>query len=75
MVAYDIAALMKYKDLSLNKAAEEVVMKKLKNIGGGGGVIAVDKEGNIAMPFNTAGMYRGYIKKRKEAKVFIYKEE
>ena len=75
VVAYDIAALMKYKNLSLSQAADEVVMKKLVDTGGGGGVIAVDKKGNIAMPFNTAGMYRGYIKAKGKAKVFIYKEE
>ena len=75
VVAYDVAALMKYKNLSLNKAANEVVMKKLVETGGGGGVIAVDKKGNVAMPFNTAGMYRGYIQEKDKAKVFIYKKE
>lgn len=75
VVAYDIAALMKYKKLSLDEAADNVVMKKLVDIGGGGGIIAVDKNGNIAMPFNTAGMYRGYIKEKGEAKVFIYKDK
>ena len=75
VVAYDIAALMKYKKLSLDEAADEVVMKKLVDVGGGGGIIAVDKNGNIAMPFNTAGMYRGYIKEKGEAKVFIYKDK
>lgn len=75
VVAYDIAALMKYKKLPLDEAADEVVMKKLVDIGGGGGIIAVDKNGNIAMPFNTAGMYRGYIKEKGGAKVFIYKDK
>ena len=75
VVAYDIAALMKYKKLRLDEAADEVVMKKLVDIGGGGGIIAVDKNGNIAMPFNTAGMYRGYIKEKGGAKVFIYKDK
>ncbi len=75
VVAYDVAALMKYKGLPLQDAAEEVVMKKLVEIGGSGGIIAVDKKGNIAMPFNTAGMYRGYIKEKGKAKIFIYEEE
>jgi L-asparaginase / beta-aspartyl-peptidase len=73
VVAHDIAALMEYKGYSLKKAADEVVMKKLVKRGGEGGVIAVDKDGNVAMPFNSAGMYRGYIKKGK-AEVAIYKE-
>ena len=75
VVAYDIAALMKYKNLPLSDAADEVVMKKLVDTGGGGGIIAVDKSGNIAMPFNTAGMYRGYIKEKGKAQVFIYKKQ
>jgi L-asparaginase / beta-aspartyl-peptidase len=73
VVAHDIAALMEYKGYSLKKAADEVVMKKLVKRGGEGGVIAVDRDGNVAMPFNSAGMYRGYIKKGK-AEVAIYKE-
>ncbi len=59
VVAYDIAAIMKYKGSTLAEAANEVVMIKLKNQGGIGGIIAVDKNGNIAMPFNTSGMFRG----------------
>jgi beta-aspartyl-peptidase (threonine type) len=59
-VAYDISALMEYKGLSLEAAANEVVNKKLVQAGGEGGVIAVDKYGNVAMPFNSEGMYRGF---------------
>ena len=73
-VAYDITALMKYKGLTVEEAAEEVILKKLAKIGGDGGVIALDRKGNIAMPFNTAGMYRGYIQREKDPKVFIYKD-
>ncbi len=62
MVAYDIAAIMKYKGLSVSEAADVVVMHKLKKQGGSGGIIAVDRNGNIAMPFNTTGMFRGYVK-------------
>lgn len=74
VVAYDITALMKYKGMSVKEAAEEVVMHKLVEMKGDGGVIALDREGNIAMPFNTLGMYRGYIKKKEDPKVYIYKD-
>lgn len=60
VVAYDIAALMEYKGLSLMDAANTVVMDKLVKAGGEGGLIAVDKYGNVALPFNSEGMYRGY---------------
>ncbi|HRF40655.1 MAG TPA: isoaspartyl peptidase/L-asparaginase [Saprospiraceae bacterium] len=72
-VARDIAALMEYKGLSLNEAADMVVNKKLVEAGGEGGVIALDRNGNVAMPFNSAGMYRGYAKPGKR-EVGIYKE-
>lgn len=73
VVAYDISALMEYKKLSLKQAAEEVVMKKLVERGGEGGVIALDRNGNFAMPFNSEGMYRGYIKADGKSEVLIYK--
>jgi beta-aspartyl-peptidase (threonine type) len=74
VVAYDISALMEYKGLSLKQAAEEVVMKKLVDRGGEGGVIAVDAQGNIAMPFNSEGMYRGYIRGDGSSEVLIFKQ-
>lgn len=58
VVAYDIAARMKYQNKDLNTAASEVIAK-LKTKGGAGGVICLDREGNIATPFNTPGMFRG----------------
>ena len=61
-VAYDIAARMEYKGLSVTQAAREVVMGKLAEKGGSGGVVALSKTGEIAMIFNTPGMYRGYVK-------------
>jgi L-asparaginase / beta-aspartyl-peptidase len=73
VVAHDIAALMAYKGLSVKNAADEVVMKKLVQRGGEGGVIALDRNGNFAMPFNSAGMYRGYIKADGKSEVLIYK--
>jgi L-asparaginase / beta-aspartyl-peptidase len=74
VAAYDISALMKYKNLSLKEAADEVVMIKLKNLGGDGGIIAVDNSGNIAMPFNTSGMFRGFVKSDGEMKVAMFSE-
>ena len=65
---------MEYKGLSLKDAADEVILKKLPALGGNGGVIAIDKDGKIAMPFNTAGMFRGYHLNGEEPIIKIYKE-
>lgn len=73
VVGYDVAALMAYKQLSVQAAAEEVVMKKLVEMGGEGGIIALDKNGNFAMPFNSAGMYRGFIRADGVAETAIFK--
>ncbi|MFA6546550.1 MAG: isoaspartyl peptidase/L-asparaginase [Limisphaerales bacterium] len=62
VVAYDIAAKMEYQGVALTNAAEDVVMRKLTESGGRGGVIALDAKGSVAMPFNTEGMYRGVIR-------------
>jgi beta-aspartyl-peptidase (threonine type) len=59
VTAYDLAARMKYKNLSLDEAAAETI-KHLTGIGGEGGLIAVDGRGNVVLPFNSEGMYRGY---------------
>lgn len=59
VVAYDVCALMQYKGWSLERAAREVIQKKLKEFGGEGGVIAVDAKGNAVMEFNSPGMFRG----------------
>lgn len=75
VVAYDVSAMMEYKNVSLEEAANEIVNKKLLDQKGMGGLIAVDAKGNIAMPFNTPGMYRGYVKKDGTIHVSIYKEE
>jgi L-asparaginase / beta-aspartyl-peptidase len=74
-VAHDISALMEYKGLSLKEASELVVMDKLVKAGGSGGVICVDKSGNISMPFNSEGMFRGYAKADGREEIFIYKDE
>lgn len=72
-VARDIAAMMEYGGKSLKEAADYIINKKLVEKGGTGGVVALDQMGNITMPFNTAGMYRGYTKPG-ERVVKIYKE-
>ncbi len=74
MVAHDIAALMEYKGLSIQEAAREVIQKKVPALGGDGGIVAIDRGGNIAMEFNTAGMYRAHMNKDGELTVKIYKE-
>lgn len=73
-VAYDVSAIMAYKGKSLEEAANEVVNEKLLEVGGSGGLVSLDKYGNIAMPFNTEGMYRAYAKPN-ERVVQIYKDE
>lgn len=59
-VAHEIHALMVYRGLSLQQAADEVIHGQLAGLGGSGGIVAIDRQGRIAMPFNTAGMFRGY---------------
>ena len=71
-VAHDISALMEYKGLSLEAAAKEVIQKKVPNLGGNGGIIAVDKNGNMVMEFNTAGMYRASMNSKGELTIGIY---
>ena len=72
-VAHDISAMMEYAGLSLQESADSVILKKLPRLGGDGGVIALDRHGNVTMTFNTEGMYRGYIKAKGEAKTFLFK--
>lgn len=61
-VAHDICARVAYRGDSLQTAADDVIMKRVPELGGDGGAIALDAKGNIAMPFNTSGMYRGWIR-------------
>lgn len=72
--ARDISAMMEYKKLSITDACQEEI-KKLSELKGTGGVIGVDAQGNIAMEFNTSGMFRGYIKSSGERKVAIFENE
>ena len=74
VVAYDISCLMEYKGLSLKQACEKVVMDKLVQIGGEGGLIALDPKGNIELPFNSEGMYRASKKSDSDIYIGIYKD-
>ena len=74
-VARDICARVQYSDASLAEAADQVVRQQLTAMGGDGGVIALDPEGNIALTFNTSGMYRASIDIRGEVYVAIYGDE
>ena len=71
VVAYDLSALMAYKGLSV-KAAGDAVIKKVGEMGGDGGLIALDKNGHMAMPFNTEGMYRGAVTRDGKFEILIY---
>ncbi|MFB6258528.1 MAG: isoaspartyl peptidase/L-asparaginase family protein [Flavobacteriales bacterium] len=66
LVAYDIAARMDYLEESVEEAGKKVIRDKLEELGGTGGVIALDSQGNAAFPFNTSGMFRGMKRKGKE---------
>lgn len=72
-VARDISALMEYQALPVQAAADRIIKQKLQNLGGDGGVIAMDKFGNMAISFNTEGMYRAYISADGKPVVEIYK--
>ncbi|MAY82779.1 MAG: beta-aspartyl-peptidase [Flavobacteriales bacterium] len=74
-VAHEISALFLYKELSIDSAANELIHHRLMDMGAAGGVIALDKYGNHAMPFNTPGMYRGFINADGESGVFLYENE
>ncbi len=75
MVAHDISALMQYKGLTLKEAAREVIQKKIPDLGGDGGIIAVDNNGNMVAEFNTSGMYRASMNASGELEVAMYGED
>lgn len=72
VAARSIAALMEYKGMSAQEAGDEIIMKKLTEMGGTGGAIILDKHGNLAMPFNTEGMYRAYIRRDGSKSIMLY---
>jgi beta-aspartyl-peptidase (threonine type) len=73
-VAYDISAQMEYQQKTLKEATADVIQNKLTKLGGTGGVVALDKNGNMSFEFNTAGMYRASMDDKGELIVKIYKE-
>ncbi|WP_283637523.1 isoaspartyl peptidase/L-asparaginase family protein [Aquaticitalea lipolytica] len=74
VVAYDVSCLMEHKGMSVGEASNEVINKRILKIQGDGGLIAIDTKGNIAMPFNTEGMYRACKTSKGEEVIAIYKE-
>ena len=74
-VAHDICARVLYKNITLSQAAKEVINEDLVKAGGDGGIIALDKNGDVVMAFNTAGMYRGYKSSDSSTQVFIYSDK
>ncbi len=75
VVAHDISALMEYKGLSIQEAARIVIHEKVAKLGGDGGVVGIDHQGNVAMEMNTPGMYRAHINSMGNLTVKIYKDE
>lgn len=74
-VAHDVAARIAYGGASLRDAADAVIMQEVPSLGGDGGAIAVDARGNIALPFNTSGMYRGWIAADGSRGTAIFRED
>jgi beta-aspartyl-peptidase (threonine type) len=74
VAAKTICDLMEFRNCSLQEATEELIFKRIPELGGDGGLIAIDRQGNISMPFNTEGMYRGFITQDGKVVVKIYKE-
>ncbi|MEJ1267813.1 isoaspartyl peptidase/L-asparaginase [Pantoea ananatis] len=74
LAAYDVAAQMRYGGRTLQQASVNVIHDSVLELGGGGGLIAVDREGNVALPFNGEGMYRAYARTDEAAEVAIYRE-
>lgn len=74
VMAKSVSDRIELKSMSLDKAATEMILQKLPELGGDGGMIAIDKNANITMPFNTGSMFRGYKKSSGDTEVKIYKD-
>jgi beta-aspartyl-peptidase (threonine type) len=72
VAAYDIAARIEYGNCSLAEAAQQTIFERVAALGGCGGVIALDRDGNLAMPFNTAGMYRAWVRENENIATAIF---
>ncbi len=70
--AHSVSALMEYGSMNVRDAAQ-AALDAVKKLGGTGGLIAIDREGNVALPFNTAGMYRGYVQPDGKFVIEIYR--
>lgn len=73
VLAYDVSAMIEYKGMSLREASR-IAIEKVGKLGGSGGIIAIDHDGNVAMPFNTEGMYRGHVGVDGKVVIEIYKD-
>ncbi len=73
VAAYDVSALMEFRGIGLDEATRSVVHERVKNIGGEGGLIAIDRHGNVSLPFNSEGMYRAYRLSDGQSEMAIYK--
>ncbi|MFD0931522.1 isoaspartyl peptidase/L-asparaginase family protein [Psychroflexus salinarum] len=74
VVAHDISAMMEYQGISLEKAAQRVIQKKLTDMGGTGGIIGIDSKGKVVMEFNTPGMFRATKNMKGETEIKMYKD-
>ena len=72
LIAYTVSARMEFQGVGVVEAANSVIHETLTGSGGSGGIIALDHEGHIAMPFNTDGMYRGWVEAGGEYHVLMY---
>jgi beta-aspartyl-peptidase (threonine type) len=74
MVAYDISAMMEYGGKTVDEASWVAIHQKIQDMDAFGGVIALDKDGNVSMQFNTVGMYRGFMDDKGNLTLGMYKE-
>lgn len=75
LVAYSVAALMEHRGYGVKRAAQQVIGKQLAAMGGSGGLIALDRKGRFAMPFNGSGMYRGHVDAQGKPVIRIFEDE
>lgn len=74
-VAHEVSALMRYKGMTVVEASEKMLYEELEKLEGAGGLIALDKDGNLSMPFNTPGMFRAYHMSDGRQEILMFKEE
>ena len=74
VAAFQVSSLLENHKYDLNKAMSMVIHEKIGEIGGDGGMIGIDKNSNISMEFNTAGMYRAYVNKNEEKEILLYEK-